>query len=140
MSGPHRLIVHRWFNEVWNQGKESTIDELCHPNAVIHGFPEAGVVTDREGFKAGFRKFHSAFSGIRITVDDIIDEGDTSASRWTATMKHTCHGFGFPPTGLPVEIFGMSWIRLRDGRMIECWNAYDLTRVTTYLQALPKAA
>ena len=140
MSEQHRAFVHRWFDEVWNQGKESTIDELCHPDAVIHGFPEAGAVTNREGFRAGFHKFRAAFSGIHITVDDVVSEGDTVASRWTASMKHTGDGFGIPPTGEPVQVSGMSFVRLRDGRSIESWNAYDLTRVTTRLQTLAAAA
>ena len=140
MSDQHRAIVHRWFEEVWNQGKESTIDELLHPDAVIHGFPEPDSVTGREGYKAGYRKLHAAFSNIHMTVDDVISEGDTVAVRWTASMHHTGDGFGFPPTGEPVRIEGMSIVRLRDGRLIEGWNAYDLTRDIRRLQRVAAAA
>ena len=28
------VILVRWFEEVWNQGREQTVDELMAPNAV----------------------------------------------------------------------------------------------------------
>jgi hypothetical protein len=31
MSEQNKPLVKRWFEEVWNQGRESTIDELFHP-------------------------------------------------------------------------------------------------------------
>jgi hypothetical protein len=31
MSEAEQALVKRWFEEVWNQGRESTIDELFHP-------------------------------------------------------------------------------------------------------------
>ena len=30
-------IVRRWFEEVWNQGREAAIDELMAQDAAVHG-------------------------------------------------------------------------------------------------------
>jgi hypothetical protein len=30
-------LIRRWFEEVWNQGREATIDELCSKDAVGKG-------------------------------------------------------------------------------------------------------
>lgn len=136
MSEQNREFAYRWFDEVWNKGREDAIEELCNPDVIVHGFPQAGSDTDREGFKEGFRTFHSAFSGFRVSVDDVLAEGDKLAVRWTARMDHTGDGFGFPATGVPVAIEGMSFMRLRNGRVAEGWNSYDLTRVTQQLQSL----
>lgn len=27
-------LIRRWFEEVWNEGREQTIDEMCTPDAV----------------------------------------------------------------------------------------------------------
>ncbi len=35
-------LVRRWFDEVWNRGMESTIDELFPPTSVMWGAETAG--------------------------------------------------------------------------------------------------
>jgi hypothetical protein len=30
-------LIRKWFNEVWNEGREATIDEMCAQEAVGHG-------------------------------------------------------------------------------------------------------
>src|SRR5687767_13655800 len=38
----NRALSRRWFEEVWNQGREATIDELAAPNAACRGVGEGG--------------------------------------------------------------------------------------------------
>ena len=45
MSEQNKALAKRWFEEVWNQGRESTIDELFHPQGKAHGFPAIGKKT-----------------------------------------------------------------------------------------------
>jgi hypothetical protein len=35
-------LAKRWFEKVWNQGRESAIDELFHPQGKAYGFSRAG--------------------------------------------------------------------------------------------------
>ena len=37
MSEANHALVRLWFDEVWTQGEESTIDELYAPGCVAHG-------------------------------------------------------------------------------------------------------
>src|SRR5580698_4415432 len=95
----NKNLARRWFEEVWNQGRESSIDELFHPQGKAYGFPEPGsVLIGPESFKAIHRAFHSAYGNIRIDIDDLIAEGDRVAIRWTCTMIHNGDGLGFPAT------------------------------------------
>jgi hypothetical protein len=65
----NKALAKRWFEEVWNQGRESTIDELFHPQGNAYGFPEAdSVLAGPEGFKTIHRQFLSAFSGIHLGI------------------------------------------------------------------------
>jgi predicted ester cyclase len=134
----NKALAQRWFEEVWNQGKESTIDELFHPQGKAYGFPEPGsVLIGPEAFKTIHRQFHSAFGNIHVHLDDLVAEGDRVAIRWTVTMKHTGDGFGFPATGRDVTLPGSSFITCRDGVMTEGWNSMDMTWLRLVLQSAP---
>ena len=37
MSTENKALVRRWFEEVWNNGKASAIDEMLDGAAVVHG-------------------------------------------------------------------------------------------------------
>jgi steroid delta-isomerase-like uncharacterized protein len=128
-------LAKRWFEEVWNQGTESAIDELFHSQGKAYGFPEPdSVLIGPEGFKAIHRQFHNAFTGIHITIDDLIAEGDRVAIRWTCAMTHNGDGLGFPATGKKTRFGGSSFITCRDGKLIDGWNFMDLTKMTLELQ------
>jgi len=136
MSDQNRALAIRWFEEVWNQGNESTIDELFDPQGKCYGFPESNsVLIGPEGFKTVHRQFQNAFGQIQIHIDDLIAVGDRLAIRWTCNAIHDGDGLGFPATGKKTTIPGSSFLTCRDGKIIEGWNFMDLTRMTLDLQA-----
>ena len=129
-------LAERWFDEVWNQGRESAIDELLHPEGKAYGLPTADdCLIGPEGFKAVHRQFHSAFSNIHLVIEDLVAEGDKVAIRWTSIMTHTGDGFGFPATGKKAVLGGASIIHVRDGKILAGWNFMDMTQMIQQLQA-----
>ena len=132
----HAPIINRWFEEVWNQGNEATIDEFFSPEGHSYGFPNPDSVIGRDEFKATVRQFRATFTGIHATVDDSVSEGDKLVLRWTVHMKHTGLGLGFAPTGEPVTLTGMALVHTRNGLIVEGWNALDLTAAVARLRAI----
>jgi steroid delta-isomerase-like uncharacterized protein len=120
-------VLKRWFEEVWNQGREATIDELLAPDAKVHGLADAdgNEVSGVEPFRAYWRAFRTTFSDIHIDVQDIVTEGDLSVARFVVTARHTGEGLGKPPKGNPVEFSGMTMVRIEDGKLVEGWNNVD---------------
>jgi len=37
MSDEMKSVLHRWFEEVWNKGREEAIDELFAEDGIAHG-------------------------------------------------------------------------------------------------------
>ena len=129
-------LAERWFDEVWNKGRESAIDELLDPQGKAYGIPTPdSFLVGPEGFKTIHRQFHSAFSNIHLVIEDLIAEGDKVAIRWTSIMTHTGDGFGFPATGKKAVLGGASIIHVRDGKITEGWNFMDMTHMIQQLQA-----
>jgi predicted ester cyclase len=124
MSLTPDAIARRWFKEVWNEGNESAIDRLMHPEALAHGL--AGeAIRGPEGFKGLFRTFQSAIGDLRIEVERTVVEGDTCAALCHVTGKHVGHTLGGAPSGNAVDFYGMTIFRTQGDQLIEAWNCFD---------------
>lgn len=120
-------VLHRWFEEVWNKGREEAIDELFAEEGVAHGLVDDNGEELRgpAGFKPFFRKFRAGLPDLEVVIEDCVCEGDRTAARCTVRAKHTGEGFGVAATGNVVEFTGMCIVRVRDGKIVEAWNNFD---------------
>jgi steroid delta-isomerase-like uncharacterized protein len=120
-------ILHRWFEEVWNQRLEATIDELMADSYVSHGLVGADgqEVRGKEAFKPFFRHYCQAFPDLRITVEDALVDGDRVAVRLSVTGTHTGPGVVAGPTNKPASFTGMCIVRIENGKIAEAWNTFD---------------
>lgn len=119
--------LHRWFDEVWNQGRESTIDELFAPDAVAHGIvgTDGKEITGPAAFKPFFRQFRAAFPDIHIAVEDALVDGDKVCVRCSVSGTHAGHGVAGAPTNRTVGFTGTCIARIENGRIAEGWNHFD---------------
>ena len=124
MSSDNKALVRRWFDEVWNNGRVDSIDDIMGAKCVVHGLGPAAL----DG-PAGFKPFHAsyrdAFPDVKLTVDDIVGEGSIVAARWSGTGTHRGNGLGLPATGRPVTFTGMTFARVENGKIVEGWNVFD---------------
>lgn len=138
MSEENKALIQRWFEEVWNQGNSKTIDELLDPDGVIHGLVDASgqEVRGLESFHEFHQQFRNAFSGLNVSVDDVVAEGDRVVARCSVRGKHTGESLGFEPTDAPVQFEGIAIVRIRDGKIIEAWNQFDFLAMNKQLGVL----
>ena len=135
MSEKNKQLARRWFEEVWNQGRESAIKEMYHRDGRAIGFPEPdSIINGPEEFAAVCRKFRDIFPDIHVTVDDLVAEGDKVAVLWTATMTHMGDGLGFPASAKKVSLPGSSFLLCHDGQIKEGRNQMDFTKLRLQLQ------
>lgn len=126
MSATAVEVAGRWFKEVWNERKASTITELMHPSA--NGHSSSGDTKGPDDWKARFwEPFMGAFSNIVVDVEDMVTVDQTVVIRWRATMDHTGRGLGIAPSGRAVSITGLTWLTVRDGMIVEGWDGWDST-------------
>ena len=119
--------LHRWFEEVWNQGLESTIDELMAPDGVAHGIvgPDGKEIIGPASFKPFVRQFRTAFPDLHIKIEDALVDGDKVCVRCSVTGTHTGHGVAGAPTNRAISVTGACIARIDNGRIVEGWNNFD---------------
>jgi predicted ester cyclase len=67
----------------------------------------------------------AAFSDARVTIDDIVAEGDKVAVRFTLRGTHTGELMGIPPTRRHVVVTGIDINRIGNGQIVERWANFD---------------
>jgi steroid delta-isomerase-like uncharacterized protein len=99
---------------------------MMSPKCVGHGkAPDGGDTIGAEGFKSFHRAYLNAFPDLKVNVDDVIVDGRKVVVRWVASGIHQGDGLGFPATGRPMRIIGMSIVYVKGGQIVEGWDSYD---------------
>lgn len=134
----NKAMMHRWFEEVWNQGREDAVAEMFAPDGIAYGLAGSGdePVRGPAGFKAHYRSVRAALPDITITVEDTVADGDKIAARCVVRGTHTGEGLGVAATNKPVEITGLLISRIKGGKTVECWNSFDLLGLYRQMGAL----
>ncbi len=118
-------LMRRWFDEVWNKGSESGIDEMLAQDCVIHGLTDlkGRPVPAREAFRDFYRSLRSQFSALTITVQSSTANADgTTTSQCLVAGTHKA-------SGKPVKFHGEATIRVTNGKISEARNKFDLDEI-----------
>jgi steroid delta-isomerase-like uncharacterized protein len=82
-------------------------------------------------------ELRTAFPDIRFSVEDIVEEGDRVAVRWTWTGTHRGPFRGFAPTGRRISNAGFGIFQLRGGRIARSWILTDRLGFVEEVGAVP---
>ncbi|MFL5800875.1 MAG: ester cyclase [Roseiflexaceae bacterium] len=132
-----KALVRRLLDEMNNQGNIAIIDELVAPDFFEHEAPPPGIPRDREGVKTVFTMYHSAFSAIQATIDDMIAEDDKVVSFMTVRATHTGEFAGIPATGKQVDVQVIDMFRVAGGQVKEHWGISDRLTMLQQLGVIP---
>jgi steroid delta-isomerase-like uncharacterized protein len=138
MPSDLRAIVHRWFEEVWNQGREETVDELLAPDAIGYSLADGQDVVGPKGFKPFLRNMRGAFPDVHVRVHDTFVDGTKAAAHISLEATHLGDQLGVPKTGRRVKIGGVILLRIDNGRVVEAWNYWDQLGLMRQLGAVPE--
>jgi steroid delta-isomerase-like uncharacterized protein len=113
-----------------------TIDELVEPDAKIRT-PLPIEATGAELLKEVFGRLLRAFPDLRVTVEDVIAEGDKVVARNTVTGTHQGEYMGLQATGKSVTYNEVFIARFAGGRIAETWGIVDVLSQMRQLGVIP---
>ena len=93
------------------------------PEATVIGV-DVNPVIGISGFLRAYDALLSAFPDMQFEIQEILEQGDMVAVRWLV-RTHQGSWLGRAATGRRIEIPGMSFGRVKNGKFIEAWDAWD---------------
>ena len=69
--------------------------------------------------------YRNAFTDLRLTVEDMIAEGETVMARWSCRGAHKGKLNGIAPTGKQIAISGVTVCGVANGKIVEGWVNWD---------------
>lgn len=119
----NRDLAVRWFEEVWNQRRAETIDELSAADCVGHmEGQDACCIND---FKTMREQLLGAMPDLHITVEDVIADDRAAVVRWRVDATHSGNAMGLAATSKPLSFSGMTWLEFKDGRIVQAWDRWN---------------
>ena len=140
MSENNKAIVRRLLEEFWNKGNLSLADELFAPNYEHHDASTPDFGRGPESEKKRATLYRTAFPDVRLTIEDIIAEGETVMARWSCRGTHKGDLSGIAPTGKQIKIPGVTIARLANGKFVEGWVNWDALGLMQQLGVVPELA
>ena len=80
---------------------------------------------------------HGAFPDFKVTLDQVIEQGDKVVTRWTTTMTHKGEFLGFAPTGKKATVTGTTILRILNGKIVEGWDNWDQLGLLVQIGVVP---
>jgi steroid delta-isomerase-like uncharacterized protein len=108
--------------------------QLYHEDARLHFLPP-GLPAGRAGARVFYGAFFAAFPDSRLTLNDVIAEGDKVACRLTIEGTHRGEFLGVPATEKRAVFHGITMLAFRDGQCVERWSETNLAAVLQQLAA-----
>ena len=119
----NKAVAGRVFEEIFNQGKFQVAEEIYAQDFVNHGLHRN---YDLQEDQAAVHAEKKAFPDLKMSVLLMASDGDLVTAVWVFRGTHTGSGYdGLPPTGVKLELRGITVWRIVDGKIREEWTEFD---------------
>ena len=121
LESKNKRLVLRLYEEAWGKGNLDVVDEVFAPRHVLQWNELVASQQNRSTseVKAIVVEYREAFPDLKVTVDDLVEEGEKVAVQVTFTGTHLGPYQGFQPTRKRSRFTDMQILRFEDGRIVE---------------------
>jgi predicted ester cyclase len=117
-----RALLHRYYT-FWNTGDVSELDAILSNDYVRHEGTQS--FEGREALKQNVLTVRAAYSGLEVSMTDLVIGGDRAVHSWNLKGRHTGPLGDIAPTGKPVDVSGVIIARISNGRFVEEWSYFN---------------
>ena len=131
-------LARRYFEDAFSEGRLDVLDEVMSDDFVPHD-PQVnlGALRGPAAGRSVIETYRSAFPDLRMSIEDVIEQGDRVVIRWVATGTHSGELNGLAPTDRAVTVSGTTIQRVAGGRVAEAWTNWDTLGLLQQIGAAP---
>jgi predicted ester cyclase len=124
----NKALVLQLYDEVWNRGNLNFINEATspdfkdHPPVRFKPEPDRG----RESLYEAVSNFRNAMPDYHDQMIQVVAEGDRVVYLGRITGTHTENFFQSKPSHKKINVTGISFYRLQNGKIVERWGILDV--------------
>ena len=116
--------------ELWLSGTKVTPEEVMAPDYINHLDSQVGDTSAPRSrglaaFKEEERRFHAAFSDVKVTAKVQVAQGDLVATHVNLSALHVGSYVDEPPTRKTIYYDSVEFTRIEDGKVVETWVTWD---------------
>jgi predicted ester cyclase len=115
----NKALMRRVYEEMWNKAKPAKAIELFERP---------------EGVERFVSEFLSSFPNLQHTVEEMIEEDDHVAVRFTARGTHSGQWMRFAPTGFSIHYTGITLARIAGDKIVEHHTWWDKAGLMEQIQ------
>ena len=116
--------------------RDSTAIASTHAENGSVASPMGGVLEGRDEIARVYESWFSAFPDFRMSLEDLVIDGDRVVSIVRITGTHSGDFMGLPATGRPMEFLMASLMTVADGFIVDERRIYDFTGLLVQIGVL----
>lgn len=136
----NKAVARRWFDDVCNGRNRAAAHEIFTSDHKLHDPSSPGVPDGPEGMANLAAVYYTSFGDARWTVDEMVATDDVVVTRWGGAGTQTSELNGIPPTNRRVTVAGISYMKIRNGKIAESYQVWDTLGMLQQLGVVPAPA
>ena len=132
----NKLLLQRYVKNVIDGQNPALADYYFVSNFFNHD-RAPGEQPGLDGVKQFIGSIFAAFTGFQTTIEEQIAEDDLVVGRWSQSFTNTGPYLSFPASGKQIHIAGITITRVRDGKIVEEWEARDAVGLLVQMGVIP---
>ena len=138
MSDQNKAVVRRIIEDYWNKKNPALAVELFAADCSWH-IPGGELPRGVQGAAQLYGSYATAFPDFRLTIEDIVVEGDQVAVSYSFTGTNKGQLGAVPASGKRVTVPAIAIFRLAGGKVTEARLVWDTLSLQQQIGALPMA-
>lgn len=119
----NKVLVRHFMERAFNEGDLTIVDAALTQDGIDHQEPLGANFATH--LKAVITMLRTAFPDLHFEIHDMLAEGELVAFRSTMTGTHRGPFQGLPPTGKPISVAHMHFVRVIEGKTSDLWHVWD---------------
>lgn len=134
---PHRLLIERWFHELFTVPDSSILQQLVTDDFVTRDPSGKIGAANPTAFLAWLQWYRSSFTDATWQILDLLSVDDKVVVRYAGQTTYRGGLFQIPANNQRVTEMGILIFQLRDNRICTLWSALSDLELMLEMGAIP---